>query len=162
MSEQQPDDDGLGSLKDRRRKATERRRRQAPPSRNPRPPGAEPEPPTQEGTPAEKPDTTATPPPPPDPPKPDPKPEPPQDKGTSRTGHLRLAQFYVDPEIDRYLRKVRALALLRGIDVSGSAVAREALRMLMDRATPEQIVDAVELSQATEKPGKRGKGRPRR
>jgi hypothetical protein len=56
---------------------------------------------------------------------------------------LRPAQFYVDDRCDDYLRSIRAEALLRRLDVSGSAVVRLALYRLMEELTPEQVADRL-------------------
>jgi len=71
---------------------------------------------------------------------------------------LRAAQFYVDGESDEYLRKVRAEALARRLDVTASAVVRLALHRLMSELTPQQVAD-----QLTEPPAwQEGVGRRRR
>jgi hypothetical protein len=70
---------------------------------------------------------------------------------------LRLAQFYVTPAIDKYLRAVRAEALTQDLDVTASAVARMALQRLADETTPEELV-----RQLGEPKKGRGRGRPRR
>lgn len=69
---------------------------------------------------------------------------------------LRLAQFYVTPAIDKYLRTVRAEALTQDVDVTASAVARMALQRLVDETTPRELVRRL----GEPKTGKRG--RPRR
>ena len=56
---------------------------------------------------------------------------------------LRPAQFYVDSEADDYLRSIRAEALHRRVDISGSAVVRYALADLMARMTPTEVADAL-------------------
>ena len=71
---------------------------------------------------------------------------------------LRLGQFYIDAELDDWLRKdVRAAALMRDLDVSGSAVVREALRRLREQLTGEQVVDLLGTGRTTA-----ARGRPRR
>jgi hypothetical protein len=70
---------------------------------------------------------------------------------------LRLAQFYVTPAIDKYLRAVRAEALTQDLDVTASAVARMALQRLADETTPQELVRQL----GEPKKGK-GRGRPRR
>jgi hypothetical protein len=161
--------DPLGELKNRR----ERRTRSAPAPRNPRPKAAE-ETEETEATKAEtaeeqrqqdEPRRNPTPPPPspltrPRLPKTRERHAGPTAKPTRRTGELRLAQFYVDPELDQWLREVRADALLRGVNVSGSSVARLALRSLMEQISVRELVDYIE-QQAEENPPQ-GRGRPRR
>jgi hypothetical protein len=70
---------------------------------------------------------------------------------------LRLAQFYVTPAIDKYLRAVRAEALTQDLDVTASAVARMALQRLADETTPQELVRQL----GEPKKGK-ARGRPRR
>lgn len=70
---------------------------------------------------------------------------------------LRLAQFYVTPAIDRFLRAVRAEALTQDLDVTASAVARMALQRLADETTPRELVRQL----GEPKKGKT-RGRPRR
>ncbi|GGK99404.1 hypothetical protein Ppa06_67530 [Planomonospora parontospora subsp. parontospora] len=73
---------------------------------------------------------------------------------------LRLAQVYIDPDLEAWLRTVRATALLAGADVSASAVARLALRALKDSMTPEELVRLL-TSKENQAP-RSGPGRPRR
>lgn len=70
---------------------------------------------------------------------------------------LRLAQFYVTSDIDRYLRAVRAEALTQDVDVTASAVARMALQRLADEMTPLELVRHLGGPRR-----RRGRGRPRR
>jgi hypothetical protein len=71
---------------------------------------------------------------------------------------LRLAQFYVTAEIDTFLRSVRAEAVINNLDVSASAVAREALQRLMKESTPTQLVRLL----GEPKTNNNRRGRPRR
>lgn len=59
------------------------------------------------------------------------------------TGPLRPAQFYIDDAIDGYLRSIRAEALVRKLDVTGSAVVRLALHRLMQELTPQQVTNRL-------------------
>lgn len=70
---------------------------------------------------------------------------------------LRLAQFYVTPQIDKYLRMVRVQALQQDLDVTASAVARMALQRLVDEISPEDLV-----RQLAEPRSRKRRGRPRR
>src|SRR5512144_2625844 len=70
---------------------------------------------------------------------------------------LRLAQFYVTPAIDKFLRAVRAEALTQDVDVTASAVARMALQRLADEMTPLELVRHLGGPKR-----RRGRGRPRR
>lgn len=70
---------------------------------------------------------------------------------------LRLAQFYVTPAIDTYLRQVRAEAIVSNLDVTASAVAREALVRLMEQATPSELVRLLAEPKMQSR-----RGRPRR
>ena len=70
---------------------------------------------------------------------------------------LRLAQFYITSDIDKYLRAVRAEALTQDVDVTASAVARMALQRLADEMTPQELVS--ELGGPKKR---KGRGRPRR
>jgi hypothetical protein len=70
---------------------------------------------------------------------------------------LRLAQFYVTPAIDKYLRAVRAEALTQDVDVTASAVARLALQRLADETTPAELVRKLAGPKK-----QKGRGRPRR
>ena len=70
---------------------------------------------------------------------------------------LRLAQFYVTPAIDKYLRAVRAEALTQDVDVTASAVARMALQRLADETTPQELVRKLGGPKK-----RKGRGRPRR
>jgi hypothetical protein len=56
---------------------------------------------------------------------------------------LRPAQFYVDDACNQFLRAARADAQLRELDVSGSAVVRLALRMLMEQFSPQEVNDRL-------------------
>ena len=53
---------------------------------------------------------------------------------------LRLAQFYVTPDHDEALRKIRATGLIDNMDVSASAVVRHALDQLLAKHTPAELV----------------------
>jgi hypothetical protein len=59
------------------------------------------------------------------------------------TSGLRAAQFYLDDRCDDYLRSIRAEALVRRLDVSGSAVVRFAIHRLNEDMTPEQVADRL-------------------
>jgi hypothetical protein len=56
---------------------------------------------------------------------------------------LRAAQFYLDDSCDDYLRSIRAEALVRRLDVSGSAVVRFAVHRLIEELTPAQVADRL-------------------
>jgi hypothetical protein len=56
---------------------------------------------------------------------------------------LRAAQFYLDDRCDDYLRSIRAEALVRRLDVSGSAVVRFAVHRLLEELTPAQVADRL-------------------
>lgn len=72
---------------------------------------------------------------------------------------LRLAQFYVTPDHDDALRRIRATGLVEGMDVSGSAVIRYALDELLAKHKPEELARLLG-SPKGQKQGRRG--RPRR
>ena len=72
---------------------------------------------------------------------------------------LRLGQFYVTPEHDEALRRIRATGLIDNMDVSGSAVVRYALDQLLAKHKPEELVRLLG-SPKGQKQGQRG--RPRR
>lgn len=70
---------------------------------------------------------------------------------------LRLAQFYIDADDDDWLRReIRAASLIRGVDVSGSAVVRLALRRLREQMTGEEVITELGTARAT---GNRGRTR---
>jgi hypothetical protein len=64
------------------------------------------------------------------------------DAGAATSG-LRAAQFYLDDRCDDYLRSIRAEALMRRLDVSGSAVVRFAVHRLLEELTPAQVADRL-------------------
>lgn len=72
---------------------------------------------------------------------------------------LRLAQFYVTPDHDDALRRIRATGLVEGMDVSGSAVVRYALDQLLAKHKPEELARLLG-SPKGQKQAQRG--RPRR
>ena len=72
---------------------------------------------------------------------------------------LRLGQFYVTPEHDEALRRIRAIGLIDNMDVSGSAVVRYALDQLFANHKPEELVKLLG-SPKGQKQGRRW--RPRR
>jgi hypothetical protein len=72
---------------------------------------------------------------------------------------LRLAQFYVTPEHDDALRKIRATGLIDNMDVSGSAVVRYALDQLLAQHSTGELVKLLG-SPKGQKQAQRG--RPRR
>jgi hypothetical protein len=59
------------------------------------------------------------------------------------TSGLRAAQFYLDDRCDDYLRSIRVEALMRKLDVSGSAVVRFAVHRLIEEMTPGQVADRL-------------------
>jgi len=152
--------DGLADLDDRR---NSRRRRQPPTPRHPRP--AEPASDDKEGSPAPASPTALVEDDQPGAAPPHPESSPPASNAVAHpqvapavATPLRAAQFYVDGESDEYLRKVRAEALARRLDVTASAVVRLALHRLMSELTPQQVAD-----QLTEPPAwQEGVGRRRR
>jgi hypothetical protein len=72
---------------------------------------------------------------------------------------LRLAQFYVTPQHDEALRRIRATGLIDNMDVSGSAVVRYALDQLLAKHKPE---DLVKLLGSPKGQKQSQRGRPRR
>jgi hypothetical protein len=56
---------------------------------------------------------------------------------------LRAAQFYLDDHCDDNLRSIRAEALMRRLDVSGSVVVRFAAHRLIEELTPTQVADRL-------------------
>jgi hypothetical protein len=72
---------------------------------------------------------------------------------------LRLAQFYVTPQHDEALRRIRATGLVDNMDVSGSAVVRYALDQLLAKHKPE---DLVKLLGSPKGQKQSQRGRPRR
>jgi hypothetical protein len=84
------------------------------------------------------------------------KPIPERTPASATTG-LRAAQFYVDDRCDDYLRDIRVEALVRKLDVSGSAVVRLALHRLMEELSPAQVADRL----ATPTAERSGSGRKR-
>jgi hypothetical protein len=64
-------------------------------------------------------------------------------EGSPPTSGLRAAQFYLDDSCDDYLRSIRAEALVRRLDVSGSAVVRFAVHRLIEELTPAQVADRL-------------------
>jgi len=71
---------------------------------------------------------------------------------------VKTAQFYIDEDLRKWLeRDIRAASLMQGIDVSGSAVVRLALRRLQTELSTQQILDALATKSTTPKGG-----RPRR
>jgi hypothetical protein len=72
---------------------------------------------------------------------------------------LRLAQFYVTPDHDEALRKIRATGLIDNMDVSASAVVRHALDQLLAKHSPDELVKLLG-SPKGQKQNQRG--RPRR
>lgn len=73
------------------------------------------------------------------------------------TTGLRAAQFYIDDRCDDYLRDIRVQALVRKLDVSGSAVVRLALHRLMEQLSSTQVADRL----ATPVGERAGSGRKR-
>lgn len=72
---------------------------------------------------------------------------------------LRLAQFYVTPDHDDALRRIRATGLVEGMDVSGSAVVRYALDQLLAKHKPEEL---ARLLGSPKGQRQAHRGRPRR
>ena len=72
---------------------------------------------------------------------------------------LRLAQFYVTPDHDDALRRIRATGLVGGMDVSGSAVVRYALDQLLAKHKPEEL---ARLLGSPKGQRQAHRGRPRR
>jgi hypothetical protein len=72
---------------------------------------------------------------------------------------LRLVQVYLTPVIDDFLRHARSIAIVKGLDVSASAVVRHAMERLMAAASPAEM---VELLGSPKEQSQRRRGRPRR
>jgi hypothetical protein len=72
---------------------------------------------------------------------------------------LRLVQVYLTPVIDEFLRQARSMAIMKGLDVSASAVVRHAMEQLMAAASPAEV---VELLGSPKGQSYRKRGRPRR
>ena len=72
---------------------------------------------------------------------------------------LRLVQVYLTPVIDEFLRQARSMAIVKGLDVSASAVVRHAMEQLMAAASPAEM---VELLGSPKGQSYRKRGRPRR
>lgn len=119
------DGDGLAALQGKRSEAVGRRRRQPPRPHHPR---AVADPADQgegSGVLGAAPDETFA------------------SQAASAAGPLRPAQFYIDDSIDGYLRSIRAEALVRKLDVTGSAVVRLAMHRLMQELTPQQVTNRL-------------------
>jgi hypothetical protein len=72
---------------------------------------------------------------------------------------VRLVQVYLPANVDAFLREVRSIALMRNVDVSGSAVVRHAMDQLMRQTNARELVD--QLGEPKGKSHAR-RGRPRR
>jgi hypothetical protein len=72
---------------------------------------------------------------------------------------LRLVQVYLTPVIDEFLRQARSMAIMKGLDVSASAVVRHAMEQLMAAAS---AAETVELLGSPKGQSHRKRGRPRR
>lgn len=115
------DSDGLAALQGKRNEAVGRRRRQPPRPHHPRAAANPADQGEGSGVLSAAPDETSA------------------SQATSAAGTLRPAQFYIDDAIDGYLRSVRAEALVRKLDVTGSAVVRLAVHRLMQELTVQQV-----------------------
>ena len=83
----------------------------------------------------------------------------PRPKSAAAKSRPKATPVYLDPDIEDWLWEVKQTAARLHVDVPVSAVARKALRTLMGRQTPAQVV--AELSSSVDvNEGKRG--RPRR